>query len=74
MNKAELEHRIELITHELTQTKAMYVKIEGHLAEAQHWLKTMVEAENSNIPNPEPINETCEEPNGDINSEVPVEV
>lgn len=46
MTKAELEARISAIGVEMQQLKANYSKLEGHLAEANHWMQEMIKAEN----------------------------
>lgn len=45
MTKTELEQRIALIIREIEQNKANLVKLEGHMAEAQHWITEIVKAE-----------------------------
>ena len=41
MNLEEIELRIKQISNEMTQTTALYAKLEGHLGEAQHWLSQL---------------------------------
>ncbi len=45
MDKDKIEERVKLITSELEQTKENYAKLEGHLAEAQHWLDKTIKNE-----------------------------
>jgi hypothetical protein len=45
LNKLEIQSRIEAINMEMTQTKANYAKLEGHLGEAQHWLVEAIKKE-----------------------------
>lgn len=45
MNKEEIQTRISAISQEMVQTKAHYVKLEGHLGECQHWLSEMIKSE-----------------------------
>ena len=44
MNKEILLDRIKQIDQEMQTYKANYAKLEGHLAEATHWLSTFDEA------------------------------
>lgn len=45
MTKEELEKRIILINIEMGQLKDNYKKLEGHLAENQHWLDETIKNE-----------------------------
>ncbi len=45
MNKQEIQDRIIAINNEMTQLKANYAKLEGHLGEAQHWMSTLLKFE-----------------------------
>lgn len=58
MTKEELQERIIAINQELVQTRANGTKLEGHLAEAHHWLATLFKAE-IDVP-AEPV-EPCEQ-------------
>ena len=50
MTKEELQDRIIAINNELTATKANQAKLEGHLAEAHHWLATLFKNESKDLP------------------------
>ncbi|HWW39639.1 hypothetical protein [Pedobacter sp.] len=39
VNKADIEDRVLKIKAEMESTKANFAKLEGHLAEAMHWLE-----------------------------------
>jgi uncharacterized protein YpuA (DUF1002 family) len=39
--KDEIQQRIETINNEMAQVRSSYAKLEGHLAEAQHWLSQL---------------------------------
>ena len=39
VNKSDIEDRVLKIKTEMEQTKANFAKLEGHLAEAMHWLE-----------------------------------
>lgn len=41
MDKQDLIARIDALTFQLTQVRAAYSKIEGHIEEAKHWLSTI---------------------------------
>lgn len=41
VNKADIEDRVLKIKTEMEQTKANFAKLEGHLAEAMHWLEVI---------------------------------
>ena len=43
MDKQELIKRIDALTFQLTQIRAAYSKVEGHIEEAKHWLSTIDE-------------------------------
>lgn len=45
MNKEDLEKRIVLINIEMGQFKDNFKKLEGHLAETQHWLDELIKKE-----------------------------
>jgi predicted nuclease with TOPRIM domain len=45
MTQQQLQERINLITNEMTQVRANYSKLEGHLAENQHWLSELIKKE-----------------------------
>ena len=45
MNKEELQQRIVLINIELGQIRNNGIKLEGHLAETQHWLDALIKKE-----------------------------
>ena len=45
VNKAELQERVATINAEIFQLKSNYAKLEGHLAEAQHWLSELIKSE-----------------------------
>ena len=47
MNKEELEKRIALINIEMNQVKDTFKKLEGHLAETQHWHDELLKKEES---------------------------
>lgn len=70
LNKDELQQRIVAITNEMIQTKANYAKLEGHLAESQHWLTDLVtkEAEADKAEGSEPT-EPMEQENGEIDEQ-----
>ena len=42
MNIEDLQSRIVSLTSEMNQTKSNYAKLEGHLAETQHWLQKLI--------------------------------
>lgn len=42
MNIEDLQNRVVAINKEMEQTKAIYAKLEGHLAETHHWISEMV--------------------------------
>lgn len=63
MNKEELQQRIMQIDAEMTQLKANYAKLEGHMSEAQHWMSLLVQGEQILAPLAE---EAC---NGEANNE-----
>ena len=46
MTIATIELRIESIKNEMLQLKNSYSKLEGHLAEAMHWLTELNKTEN----------------------------
>jgi DNA anti-recombination protein RmuC len=45
LNKDEIQKRIVDITNEMSNIKTAYGKLEGHLAESQHWLTQIIESE-----------------------------
>lgn len=45
MIKEELQKRIITIKNELSQHRAGITKLEGHLAEANHWLASIFKSE-----------------------------
>ena len=57
MTIATIELRIESIKNEMLQMKSNYAKLEGHLAEAIHWLAELQKTENEivNINDQAPI-------------------
>jgi hypothetical protein len=55
LNKEELQNRIIAINKELADARTATMKLEGHLAEAHHWLATMFKAEMEAL-EPVPVN------------------
>ena len=45
MNIEDLQRRAVDITNEMHMTKANYAKLEGHLAETNHWISELVKKE-----------------------------
>ncbi len=43
-----MQKRIISITEEMNKMKALYGQLEGHLAESQHWLKQIIDAQENN--------------------------
>ena len=68
MNKEELQNRIIAINKELADARTATMKLEGHLAEAHHWLATMFKAEMEALPT-EPVEPCKELEDGEVNSE-----
>lgn len=42
MEIQDLQQRIVAINDEMSQAKALYMKLEGHLAETHHWLGEII--------------------------------
>jgi hypothetical protein len=57
LNKEELQQRIMQIDAEMTQLKANYAKLEGHMGEAQHWMSLLVKGEEILAPLAEEAND-----------------
>jgi hypothetical protein len=53
MNKEDMRLRKIAIENEMQQYKNNYAKLEGHLAECNHWLAQMEAAENAMVPQDE---------------------
>jgi len=49
VNQELLQQRIIQIDQEMTQTKANYTKLEGHLAESQYWLGQLLKAQQDEV-------------------------
>jgi len=48
LNKEKLQERIDTINNQMQVIKANYAQLEGHLAEANHWLNEL-NVKNSDI-------------------------
>jgi hypothetical protein len=47
LNKEQIQQRIDKINNEIIQVRSSYIKLEGHLAEAEHWLLELDRGEKS---------------------------
>jgi hypothetical protein len=45
LSKQELQDRVVMINNEMLQLKSNYNKLEGHLAETNHWLMEVIKKE-----------------------------
>lgn len=64
MTREEIEQRIATINNEMTLIKSNYAKLEGHLAEAQHWLSSLTK----------PLEQSGRQINDEVNIEDACEV
>lgn len=68
MDKEELQNRIIAINKELADARTATMKLEGHLAEAHHWLATLYKAEMDALPT-EPVEPNQETPDGQVDQQ-----
>jgi hypothetical protein len=67
LNKKELQNRIIALNKELADARTATIKLEGHLAEAHHWLATIFKAE-MDAATTEPVEPCKDLEDGEVNS------